>query len=136
MGSFGCPLRLEVERAGYFPSPLQIVILHIRKTTELFDALASLRARAKQRELGDAGMVPAADWIFHMSVAYCSLLSSPAWAAVTHFVEGVSVQAAQCVIGEAEIVAFDNSQEYSGGIFELSGSNVRSGSVPERESAV
>lgn len=114
------PLRLEVERAGYFPAPFQIVILQIRKTTELFDALASLRARARERELGDAEMVPAADWIFHMSVAYCSSLGSQAWAAVTQCVDGLSVQAAECVVGEVEIVAFDNSQEYSGGVFELS----------------
>jgi len=130
------PLRLEVERAGYFPAPFQIVILQIRKTTELFKALASLRARATLRGLGDVGMVQAADWIFHMSVAYCSSLSGPAWAAVTQFVDGLSVQAAQCVVGEVEIVAFDNSQEYTGGIFELSASAVASGSVPERESAV
>ena len=76
------PLRLEVERAGYFPAPFQIVILQIRKTTELFKALASLRARATQRGLGDVGMVQAADWIFHMSVAYCSSLGGPAWAGV------------------------------------------------------
>ena len=71
-----------------------------------------------------------------MSVAYCSALNGPAWAAVTEFVDGLSVQAAQCVVGEVEIVAFDNSQEYSGGIFELSASAVPSASVPERESAV
>src|SRR5215212_1919836 len=34
------PLRLEVERAGYFPAPFQIVMLQVRKTTELFAALA------------------------------------------------------------------------------------------------
>lgn len=130
------PLRLEVERAGYFPAPFQIVILQIRKTTELFEALASLRARAKQRELGDAGLVPAADWIFHMSVAYCSSLSSPAWAAVTQFVDGLTVPAVQCVVGEVEIVAFDNSQEYSGGVVELSASTAPSVAAPERESAV
>ena len=129
-------LRLEVEKAGYFPAPFQIVILQIRKTTALFEALASLRARATQRELGDAGMVPAADWIFHMSVAYCSSLSSPAWAAVTQFVDGLSVQAARCDVGEVEIVAFDNGQEYSGGIFELSASAVPSVLAPGRDSAV
>jgi 2'-5' RNA ligase len=130
------PLRLEVERAGYFPSPFQIVMLPILKTTELFEALASLRARAKERELGDAGMVPAADWIFHMSVAYCSSLSMPAWAAVTQFVDGLSAQAAQCVVGEVEVVAFDKSQEYSGGVFELSASALPSLSARERESDV
>src|SRR6266508_3283767 len=130
------PLRLKVETAGYFPAPFQIVLLQIRKTPELFEALASLRTRAAQRGLGDAGMVPAADWIFHMSVAYCSSLSSQAWSAVTEFVDGLSVQAAHFVVGEAEIVAFDNSQEYSGGVFELSASAVPPTSVLERESAV
>jgi len=130
------PLRLEVERPSYLPAPFKIVMLQIRKTPELFAALASLQSRVKQRELGDAAMVPAADWIFHMSVAYCSSLSSPAWAGVTQFVDGLSVHAAQCVVGEVEIVTFDNSREYSGGIFELSGSAVPSMSVPRRESAV
>jgi 2'-5' RNA ligase len=114
------PLQLEVEKAGYFPSPFQIVILQMRKTTALCDALVSLRARAKERALGDAGMVHAADWIFHMSVAYCSSLGSPAWTAVTEFVDRLSVPAAQCVVGEVEIVAVDNGQEYSGGVFDLS----------------
>jgi 2'-5' RNA ligase len=130
------PLRLEVERAAYFPAPFQIVILQILKTTELFDALASLRARAKQRELGEAAMVPVADWIFHMSVAYCSSLSVPVWAAVTQFVDGLSVTTASCVVGEVEIVAFDNGHEYSGGVFELSASAMPSVSAPERESGV
>ena len=114
------PLRLEVEQPGYFPAPFQIVIVQIRKTPALFSALASLRARAIQRGLRDAGMVPAPDWIFHMSVAYCASLSSLAWAAVTQGVDGLSVEAADCVVGEVEIVAFDRSQEYSGGIFGLS----------------
>lgn len=130
------PLRLEVERAGYFPAPFQIVMLQIRKTTELFEALASLRARATERELGDVEMVPAADWIFHMSVAYCSSLSSQAWVAVTQFVDGLSVQAARSVVGEVEIVALDKSQEYSGGVFELSAPAAPSLSARERESAV
>ena len=51
-------------------------------------------------------------------------------------VDGLSMQSAQCVVGEVEIVAFDNSQEYLGGIFELSASAVPSVSVPEGESAV
>ena len=115
------PLRLEVEGAGYFPAPFQVVMLRVRRTTELVDALSSLRARAEERELGDpSATVPAADWIFHMSVAYCSSLSGPAWAAVTQFVDGIQLAAAQCVVGEAEIVAFDDNHEYSGGIVELS----------------
>jgi hypothetical protein len=79
----------------------------------------SLRARATARGLGDPGLIQAADWIFHMSVAYCSSLGSPAWAAVTNVVDGLSVPAAQCVVGQVEIVAIDNGQEYSAGVIDL-----------------
>ncbi len=81
-------------------------------------------------------MVPATDWIFHVSVAYCSSLGGLAWAAVREFVDGLSLQAAECVVGEVEIVAFDNSQEYSGGVFELSAPAAALTSGRERESTV
>jgi 2'-5' RNA ligase len=113
------PLTLEVEKAGYFPAPFQIVMLQIQKTKALCDAMVSLRARANERGLGDAGMIPVADWIFHMSVAYCASLSSPEWTAVMKVVDGLSVPAAQCVVGDVEIVAIDNGQEYSAGVFDL-----------------
>ena len=130
------PLRVEVERISYFPAPFQIVIVQVMKTTELFEASAALRARAKQRELGDVAVVSPTDWIFHMSVAYCSSLSGPAWSAVTRIVETLAVPTAQCVVGDVEIVAFDDRQEYSGGVFELSARGVASVSVPPREGAV
>ena len=113
------PLTLEVEKAGYFPAPFQIVMLQIRKTKALCDALVSLRARATERGLCDPGLIQAADWIFHMSVAYCVTLSGPAWAAVTKVVDGLSVPAAQCVVGQVEIVAIDQAQEYSAGVIDL-----------------
>ena len=122
------PLRLEIERAGYFPAPFQIVMLQVRRTPELVAALASLRTRPKERGLEDDGAVPASEWIFHMSLAYCSSLGSAAWAALTHFIDDLSLQAAQCVVGDAEIVAFDEGQEYSGGIVALSASTVAPGS--------
>jgi len=113
------PLELEVEKAGYFPAPFQIVMLQIRKTSALGDAMVSLRTRASERGLGDAGMIQAADWIFHVSVAYCSSLGSDAWAAVTHVVDGLSVPAARCIVGQVEIVAIDKGQEYLAGVFDL-----------------
>jgi hypothetical protein len=106
MGAFGCPAPARGRGSQLLPGA--------------FPDCESLRARASQRELGDAGMVPAADWIFHMSVADCSSLDSQAWGSVTRFVDGLSVQAAQCDVGDVEIVAFDDGQEYPGGTFELS----------------
>jgi hypothetical protein len=116
------PLRLEIERAGYFPTPFQIVMLQIRKTPELLAALTGIRECAREGGLDDDGTIAASEWIFHMSLAYCSSLSGPAWAALTQFVDAVPVPAEQCVVGAAEIVAFDEGREYSGGIVALSAS--------------
>jgi len=107
------PLRLEIEKAGYFPAPYQIVMLQIRKTTALCDALVSLRARAAERGLSGTDMVDAADWVFHMSVAYCAALGPSEWTAVTQFVDALPVAAAECVLGEVEVVAIDGAREHS-----------------------
>jgi 2'-5' RNA ligase len=120
------PLRLEIEKPSYFPAPFQVAMLQIRKTPELVAALTSLRTRARARGLGDDGTVPPSEWVFHMSLAYCSSLSSAAWAALTHVVDGLPVHPAECLVSDAEIVAFDGGREYSGGIVELSGSAAHS----------
>jgi hypothetical protein len=112
-------LLIEVERVSAFPPPFQIVIVQVRKTPELFAALAGLRQRAEQRGLVLSTVVPAEQWIFHMSAAYCSGLSAPAWHEVTRLLETVRVPSATCVVGEAEVVAFDDGREYSGGVFSL-----------------
>lgn len=113
-------LRVEVERVSFFPTPFQIVILQVKKTAALFDALATLREWAKKRDFGDLPTTPAADWIFHMSIAYCAALSASAWADVMRLIQTIEQPAAQCVVTEIEIVAFDSGREYSGGVFELS----------------
>lgn len=115
-------LLLEVERVGFFPAPTQAVIVQIRKTPELFDALATLRGRVRESELPDWPQVAVEDWTFHMSVAYCSSLSAAAWNEVTSFVAALDVQAGQCVVDEVEVVAFDDGREYSGGVYVLSAS--------------
>lgn len=115
------PLRIEVERVHHFPSPFQILIVQVRKTPELFGALASLRALTSGPK-AEVSLIPPADWVFHMSVAYCASLDVSAWAEVARFFETLSVPAAHCTLSEVEIVAFDNRREYSGGAVELRGS--------------
>jgi hypothetical protein len=116
------PLQVEVERVTVFPEPFKIVIVQVRKTAELFHALVRLRALAEQRNLPDwpQGTIPKVDdWIFHMSVAYCSTLSAADWSAVASFSESLTIPAAECPVYEVEIAAFDEGQEYSGGIYPL-----------------
>jgi 2'-5' RNA ligase len=113
------PLRLEVEDLGVFPSPFQIVIARLRRTSELAGALTTLRERARRYKLVDVATVEPPEWIFHMSVAYCSALSAAAWADVAAWVETVPVAAAECTVTEVELVAIDDGQEYSGGRLSL-----------------
>jgi len=113
------PLRLEVEKLDVFPSPFQIVIARLRRTSELAGALTTLRERARRYKLVDVATVEPPEWIFHMSVAYCSALSAAAWADVAAWVETVPVAAAECTVTEVELVAIDDGQEYSGGRLRL-----------------
>jgi 2'-5' RNA ligase len=113
-------LRLETEKVTVFPAPFQIVIAQVRQTAELLQALSSLREAATERELGHLSTIAPADWIFHMSVVYCSMLTPSAWADVTQFVETVSAPSVECVVNEVEIVAFDSGQERSVGVFDFS----------------
>ena len=112
-------LTIEVDGAGTFPTPFQIVVVRIRRTAELLDGLASLRELAQRRSLTQILTVPASDWVFHLTVAYCETLEVTAWANVASFVETLRPSPAKSTVGEAEVVAFDDGREYSGGVVTL-----------------
>ncbi len=113
------PLRLEVERVASFPAPSQIVIVQVRKTPELFEAMAGLRGLAERWLLPVASLTPVDEWIFHLSVAYCRLLSAEAWSDVTAFLDPVEAPMVDCVVDQAELVVYDDGQEQSGDIYTL-----------------
>ena len=112
-------LLIEVECLSIFPPPFQIAIVQVRKSRDLFAALASLWRQSETRRLALSTRVPADQWIFHMSLAYCSGLSASTWHELTQLIESVQVPSARCVVGEAEVVAVDDGREYSGGVFSL-----------------
>jgi len=111
------PLVIQVERVASFPPPFQVVIVQVRRTPELFAALAGLRQRAEAQQLAVSTPVPVDRWIFHMSVAYCSELSTPDWHELTSSLETLRVLPVHCTVEEAEVVAFDEGREYSGGTY-------------------
>lgn len=116
------PVHLDVERVNAFPTPFQIAFVQIRKTPELERAMSSLRERAQRHGLTDVARIAPADWVFHMSVAYCSSLSAASWGEVTPWLDGLVAPLAQCVVSEAEIVAFDDGREWGAGVVALNGS--------------
>jgi len=114
------PLLIDAERPGTFPPPFQVVFVEVRKTPDLFTALASLRRAAEGRGIAVTSAVPPEEWIFHLSLAYCANLSAQAWERVTRVVGALPAADARGLVHEAEVVAFDNGREHSGGVFPLS----------------
>ena len=114
-------LQIEIERVALFPAPFQIVIVQVRKSPELLAALVGLRQQAGEQQLSIATLISPQDWVFHMSVAYCSGLSASEWSAVTALVQTLDVRPGRCLVEQAEVVAFDQNVEYSAGVFSLSG---------------
>lgn len=112
------PLEMHVENVGSFPAPDQIVILRMRKTTQLLDALIRLRTLALENGLRLLGSIEPAQWIFHMSVAYCSALNAKAWRQLVASVDDLFLDVTFTAM-EVEIAAFDNGREYSGGVIQF-----------------
>jgi 2'-5' RNA ligase len=119
------PLRIEVAGLSWFPSPFQIVIVEVRKTPALFAALADLRTVAEKKRLNVSTVMPVDKWRFHMSLAYCSRLSEAEWRNVMRLVETLNARPMYDDVTAAEIVAFDNGQEYSGGTYALGPEEIR-----------
>ena len=113
------PLTITVEAIACFPAPSQVVIIRVLKTGELMAALSRLRQQASQAQLKIDTTISLQDWIFHMSVAYCSKISPSAWSEVTKLVEELALPPACCVVNDVEVVAFDDQREYSGGVYGL-----------------
>lgn len=116
------PLVLETRRVAVFPAPFQIVMVEIHKTSELLRAITDLRERVKRSGLPDWPAVPPTEWVFHMSVAYCSELSAEDWVEIRSFAESIEVPSARCVVPQVEVAAFDEGREYSGGAYLFVGS--------------
>jgi 2'-5' RNA ligase len=117
------PLQLAVERVSAFPAPFQVLIVEIRRTPALYQALVTLRQEGHRRNLDSVGLTPPEQWTFHMSLAYCDQLPTPdSWDRARRFGEELELNRdAQCVVESAEIVAFDAGHEYSAGLVALAG---------------
>lgn len=113
-------LQIEVQGATSFPPPFKIAILKVLKTPALFSALHGIRRKAELRRLTLSTVTPVEEWVFHMSLAYCSKLSVADWSELARFMETLETPSVSCVQETVEIVGFDDGREYSGGIQSLS----------------
>ena len=113
------PVRVTLERLASFPAPSQVVIIQVLNTPDLVAALSELRREAGEKRFSIDTTISPQDWVFHMSVAYCSKLNDREWNQLEQFVPELEVVLPSCVVNEAELVAFDEGREYSGGVYSL-----------------
>ena len=116
------PLRLELDGVSIFGPPFQIVVLVIRKTPELADAYRRLLDHSLQAGLPDwPGTIAPDDWVFHITVAYCTDLDEGAWKRTTALAGQLSPGEGHHFARYAELVAFDDRGERRVGSFALQG---------------
>ena len=115
------PLDLEVgEPVSWFPPPFQVIILPVRRTQSLFDALVRIRDAGARAGFPLATLTPPENWTFHLTLATCTDLESSAWIEAQRSARGCEVRGpASSVAKAAELVVFDNATESSGGSFPL-----------------
>jgi 2'-5' RNA ligase len=113
------PLEIRADPLDTFRDPFPIVILKVRHTPDLFEAFARLRRLSEERGPRGSSSVALEDWTFHMSVAYAAGVTSEAWNEVRQFIGTLAVPDVRCIVNDAELVAFDDTREYLGGIYRL-----------------
>lgn len=113
------PLPIEVEGVSTFPPPFQGVIVQVTKTPSLSTALRAIRQISAEVGLPQwpERRPSVEDWIFHMSVAYCSKLPEHEWEVVVDQASKLTPGSASCLATEAEVVAYDGLEERPGGTF-------------------
>ena len=117
-------LSVELDGAFTFPTPLQIVVLRVRKSAPLVDAFLQLDAASRQAGLPDwpeAQRRSPDSWVFHISLAYCGDLASSVWSDLQATIPSLKLPRVSCIVAQAELVAFDDGREVSGGSYALSG---------------
>lgn len=114
-------LRVETRALRTFSPPHMFILLELTRTTALFNALVALRKGADAEGLAIVKEVAADDWIFHLSIAYCSELASDAWDELVADLQHVVTPQVASTIVRAEVLTFNSGVTSSCGDFALRG---------------
>lgn len=105
------PFVVSAEELTYFPTPFKIIVLKIKSSLELREAYIKLTDIINDRGFKTVGVQrSAAEWIFHMSLAYCANLDDAEWEAVLKSIKSLSIPEASETVHEAEFVWFRNCE--------------------------
>jgi len=110
------PVELEVDLLTTFPDPYRIVIFQIKKTPKLVQAFSRLVRAGRSRglpEWPEGVRRTAEEWVFHMSVLYCSELGDEEWRGLVQRVATIDPSPTRFRATSAELVTYDQLQERS-----------------------
>lgn len=108
------PLVVSVESIDSFPSPFKIIILKMQKDAQLRNTYDKLTASVSKNSVKTIGMERSSDnWIFHMSLAYCSELNNHDWQNVLDSLHELPNKSPRYLVNEAELVEYRTGEHAS-----------------------
>jgi len=107
------PIEIIGDAVDEFPTPWQILVVRLARTTSLVSAYSSLTDALDRTDLRRIGELPLEEWTFHLSVLYGKTLDAAAWDRVVQE-EACSLtpQPAE-VVREAELVWYQDGAEHA-----------------------
>ena len=103
---------LRLDAIDSFPAPFKIVIARLERTPSLVYAYADLTAMLDQTDFNRIGELSLDDWVFHMSIAYCSELPDDDWEGVRTSLESELADRPVDVASEVEFVWYEVGVEH------------------------
>ncbi|WP_235560813.1 2'-5' RNA ligase family protein [Microbacterium sp. Leaf320] len=107
------PIEVVAEAVDVFPTPWQIVILRLTRTSSLVSAYANLSTALEATDFLRLDERSTAEWTFHLSVIYAKTLSTAAWTELSHKSRRSLSKRPAETISEAEFVWYENGIEHS-----------------------
>jgi hypothetical protein len=105
------PIVVEAEALGGFPPPFSVLIARVTRTSSLVGAYDRLTTLLDVTDLRRIGELPLADWVFHMSLAYCGGLDEAEWASALDRISRSVADRPREVLSQAELVWYEEDVE-------------------------
>ncbi|MCK8476524.1 2'-5' RNA ligase family protein [Microbacterium aurugineum] len=107
------PIEIIGEAVDEFPTPWQILVVRLARTTSLVSAYSSLTDALDRTDLRRIGELALEEWTFHLSVLYGKTLDAATWdRVVQEEARSLTPQPAE-VVREAELVWYQDGAEHA-----------------------
>ncbi|WP_231554969.1 2'-5' RNA ligase family protein [Microbacterium sp. ZOR0019] len=107
------PIEIIGDAVDEFPTPWQILVVRLARTTSLVSAYSSLTDALDRTDLRRIGELPLEEWTFHLSVLYGKTLDAATWdRVVQEEARSLTPQPAE-VVREAELVWYQDGAEHA-----------------------